>query len=78
MSKLPAELRRDQIVNLIEERTSATAEELCRAFGVSLMTIWRDLAALEEDGRVRRVRGGTRCDRARVQTPGASPHPAQL
>jgi len=58
MSKLPAELRRDQIVNLIEERTSATAEELCKAFGVSLMTIWRDLAALEEDGRVRRVRGG--------------------
>lgn len=58
MSKLPAELRRDQIVNLIEERTSVTAEELCKAFGVSLMTIWRDLAALEEDGRVRRVRGG--------------------
>lgn len=58
VQKLPAELRRDQIAAFIQERANATAEELGERFGVSLMTVWRDLTALEEAGRVRRVRGG--------------------
>lgn len=58
MQKLPAELRRDQIANFVQEHVTATAEDLSAHFDVSLMTIWRDLTALEEMGRVRRVRGG--------------------
>lgn len=58
MQKLPAELRREQIAAFVQEHSRATTEELGGAFGVSLMTVWRDLTALEEEGRVRRVRGG--------------------
>ncbi|MFO7633168.1 MAG: DeoR/GlpR family DNA-binding transcription regulator [Caldilinea sp.] len=58
MQKLPVELRREQIAVFVQDRSSATAEELSEQFGVSLMTVWRDLTALEEEGRVRRVRGG--------------------
>jgi len=58
MQKLPAELRRDQIAVLVDEQSSVSTEELGEHFGVSLMTVWRDLTMLEEEGRVRRVRGG--------------------
>lgn len=58
MQKLPVELRREQIAVFVQDRSSATAEQLSEQFGVSLMTVWRDLTALEEEGRVRRVRGG--------------------
>ena len=58
MHKLPAELRRDQIAVFVQEQSSASTEELGERFGVSLMTVWRDLTTLEEEGRVRRVRGG--------------------
>lgn len=58
MQKLPVELRRDQIVAFVQDRSNATTEELGEHFGVSLMTVWRDLTALEEEGRLRRVRGG--------------------
>ncbi len=47
MQKLPAELRRDQIANFVQEHATATAEDLSAHFDVSLMTIWRDLTALE-------------------------------
>lgn len=65
MQRLPAELRRDRIVAFVQEHANATAEELGERFGVSLMTVWRDLTALEETGRVRRVRGGA----ARLERP---------
>lgn len=65
MQKLPAELRRDRIAAFVQEHANATAEELGERFGVSLMTVWRDLTVLEETGRVRRVRGGA----ARVERP---------
>ncbi|MBE2238174.1 MAG: DeoR/GlpR transcriptional regulator [Caldilineaceae bacterium] len=58
MQKLPAELRRDQIAAYVHEHATATADELGDRFGVSLMTVWRDLTTLEDAGRVRRVRGG--------------------
>lgn len=58
MHKLPAELRRDQIAAFVQEHARATMEELGHEFDVSLMTVWRDLTALEEAGRIRRVRGG--------------------
>ena len=65
MQRLPAELRRDQIAAFVQEHATATAEELGERFGVSLMTVWRDLTTLEEAGRVRRVRGGA----ARLERP---------
>jgi DeoR/GlpR family transcriptional regulator of sugar metabolism len=65
MHRLPAELRRDQIAAFVQEHANATAEELGAHFGVSLMTVWRDLTTLEEAGRVRRVRGGA----ARLERP---------
>lgn len=58
MHKLPAELRREQIVAIVQEQTNVSAEMLSEHFGVSLMTVWRDLTALEEESRIRRVRGG--------------------
>ncbi|HHW88000.1 MAG TPA: DeoR/GlpR transcriptional regulator [Chloroflexi bacterium] len=58
MQRLPAELRRDQIAAFVQEQASVSADALSERFGVSLMTIWRDLTTLEESGRVRRVRGG--------------------
>lgn len=58
MQKLPAELRREQIAAFVLEQANVSAETLSEHFGVSLMTVWRDLTALEEESRIRRVRGG--------------------
>lgn len=50
--------RRDDIVELLIEQGSATLDELADQFGVSKMTIHRDLDFLEDDGLLRKVRGG--------------------
>jgi DeoR/GlpR family transcriptional regulator of sugar metabolism len=50
--------RRQQIAGMVEQRGVVTAEDLATSFGVSSMTIWRDLAALETAGKLQRVRGG--------------------
>lgn len=57
-SRLLTEERRQRIAGLIEERGTVIAEDLATGFGVSNMTIWRDLTALEEAGKLRRIRGG--------------------
>ena len=56
--KLSTDLRRDRMVAWVEQRGAATSEELAERFGVSLMTVWRDLTLLDESGRLRRIRGG--------------------
>ncbi len=56
--KLLAELRRDRMAELVEQRGQMTSDELALTFAVSPMTVWRDLTSLEEAGRLRRVRGG--------------------
>ncbi len=48
--------RKEEILRLIEEGYS-TAKELARYFNVSLMTIYRDLRELEEEGRIVRRHG---------------------
>ncbi|NPA42173.1 MAG: DeoR/GlpR transcriptional regulator [Aquificae bacterium] len=48
--------RKEKILQLIEEGYS-TAKELARYFNVSLMTIYRDLRELEEEGRIIRRHG---------------------
>ncbi|WP_341486923.1 DeoR/GlpR family DNA-binding transcription regulator [Pararhizobium sp. A13] len=50
--------RRQSIMNLLMEAGTVTVEELSTRFGVSEMTIHRDLNDLEGDGLLRRIRGG--------------------
>jgi len=55
---LRPEGRRHEIVEMLVEHGSATLEALAEHFGVSKMTIHRDLDALEAEGRLRKLRGG--------------------
>lgn len=57
-NRLLVDLRRNKIVEAVEERGTVATEELVNQLGVSLMTIWRDLTMLDEEGRVRKIRGG--------------------
>lgn len=53
-----AEERRNKIVSIVEENGSASIATLVREAGVSKMTLWRDVKQLEQEGLLRRVRGG--------------------
>ena len=53
-----ADERQAQISRLIEERGRARVTELADSFGVSSVTIRKDLDALAEQGRVIRTHGG--------------------
>jgi len=59
--RLLTDLRRDKIVETVEQSGTVTSEEIVSRFGVSLMTVWRDLTSLHASGRLRRIRGGARC-----------------
>lgn len=50
--------RRQGILDLLMEAGSATVDELSARFDVSRMTIHRDLDQLEQEGLLRKVRGG--------------------
>ena len=50
--------RRKQILSLLSSHGYMTVEELAERIYVSVPTIRRDLAALAEEGSVRRVHGG--------------------
>lgn len=52
------EARRTGILSIVRERQRITVEELAGKFGVSLMTIRRDLRALEDAGELGRFHGG--------------------
>lgn len=61
--------RRDVMLKLLGETDRLDVAELTRRFGVSEMTIRRDLAKLQEDGLVRRVHGGAvRLERSTFET----------
>ncbi|MBB5083328.1 DeoR/GlpR family DNA-binding transcription regulator [Nonomuraea endophytica] len=55
---VPTEVRRERMLGLLMEQEFARVAELAEAFGVSSVTVRADLDALEEHGKVRRVRGG--------------------
>jgi DeoR/GlpR family transcriptional regulator of sugar metabolism len=59
--------RRQQIVALVEERSSLTVTELGTHFGVSAATIRRDLNLLSQRGMIERAHGGA-AKRVRVAT----------
>ncbi|KNY04678.1 DeoR/GlpR family DNA-binding transcription regulator [Microbacterium sp. GCS4] len=58
MSATTPQRRRAEIESLMGDRAEVDIQSLALHFGVSEMTIRRDLGALEEDGVVRRLVGG--------------------
>lgn len=60
------ERRRELIRNLVIDNGSARIDELAEQFGVTIMTIHRDLNVLEEQGWLRKIRGGATVDPSAV------------
>jgi len=60
LALLSAPERRAQIVRLVGTGTHVRVDELASEFGVSKMTVHRDLDTLAHQGRLMRVRGGAR------------------
>ncbi|WP_394831267.1 DeoR/GlpR family DNA-binding transcription regulator [Pendulispora rubella] len=50
--------RHTRLLELLEQRGEVSIDDLAQVFGVSAMTIHRDLDLLEERGRLQKVRGG--------------------
>ncbi len=59
--------RHQRILALLRLRPSVSSKELRDLFGVTAMTVWRDLLELEEQGLLNRVRGGAQ---SATRTPG--------
>ncbi|MBG6237439.1 DeoR family fructose operon transcriptional repressor [Mycetocola sp. CAN_C7] len=57
-STVNAESRRERLLAILEADGIIRLEEAAEGLGVSAMTVRRDLADLESDGQLRRVRGG--------------------
>ena len=55
-------LRHAEMLALIRERQEVLVEELSDTFGISAMTVRRDLQALEEKGKISRFHGGATVD----------------
>lgn len=56
--------RRSEILELVVENRSAQVDQLAEHFGVSKMTIHRDLNRLQERGLVRRIHGGVTAEKS--------------
>jgi DeoR/GlpR family transcriptional regulator of sugar metabolism len=68
---MPADLRRAKILERIQRDGGASIGELARDYGVSAITVHRDLQRLAHDGLIERIHGGAR-------PTGASPTSAQV
>ncbi len=55
-------LRHAEMLALIRERQEVLVDELSQTFGISTMTVRRDLQALEEQGKISRFHGGASVD----------------
>jgi len=61
--------RQQRIHELVRERGVIRVDEVCAALGVSPATVRRDLEALEQQGRIRRVHGGALSTESRLDEP---------
>jgi DeoR/GlpR family transcriptional regulator of sugar metabolism len=59
-----SERRRQRIIQTLMSGSSSAIRDLAEALGVSLMTVHRDLAALEKEGLVRRLRGSVSAEKS--------------
>lgn len=50
--------RQQNILRMVLENGEVRSEEIAERFGISLMTVRRDLSYLEEKGHLRRTHGG--------------------
>lgn len=66
-----AEERRRRIVRALNDRGAVAVGELVEQLDVTAMTVWRDLKRLEDEGQLRRVRGG-------AVKPGSQPEPVRI
>lgn len=67
---IPAAVRRERMLTLIQEREFVQVADLSALFGISEVTVRTDLKALAVGGQVRRVRGGALPSHpARVERP---------
>jgi DeoR family fructose operon transcriptional repressor len=57
---VPADVRRARILERIQRDGGASVRELAREYGVSAITVHRDLERLAADGLIERVHGGAR------------------
>jgi DeoR/GlpR family transcriptional regulator of sugar metabolism len=57
---MPADVRRARILERIQRDGGASVRELARDYGVSAITVHRDLERLASDGLIERVHGGAR------------------
>jgi DeoR/GlpR family transcriptional regulator of sugar metabolism len=57
---VPADVRRARILERIQRDGGASVRELARDYGVSAITVHRDLERLAADGLIERVHGGAR------------------
>ena len=55
-------LRHAEMLAMIRERQEVLVDELSETFGISTMTVRRDLQALEEQGKISRFHGGASVD----------------
>lgn len=60
LQSLQPDARRHALARFVDEQENAKLEAMAEAFGVSIMTIHRDLDQLAREGRVERIRGGAR------------------
>ncbi len=58
IDRMSIELRRSEILKIIDQDGSVSVQRIRSTFGVSEVTARNDLAALAKQGHVRRVRGG--------------------
>ena len=49
------------ILNMVREKEEISVEELAGTFGISLMTVRRDLQYLEDRGLLKRIHGNNKC-----------------
>jgi DeoR/GlpR family transcriptional regulator of sugar metabolism len=62
MKENPEVSRLEAVLQLLKENTSASISDIAEQFGVSQMTIRRDLQKLAEQGQVIRIPGGARIE----------------